>query len=212
MTVPLITRGKRSLLPTGGNTGRGTNPPAMSSLSTPFPAPSIHQQESYALSLSLSFIPLLFSVPSFPDTLQLRTERLITCTQTAPAWVVALLGGSTTSHVYETSYVSPTAKSVTMCSTNLTWNNVLSVREIVVYKPSTASSTSGHERTQLNQYAEITALCGGIKKVKAKIEEASVERFEQNAQRGREGFKTVLEMSRRVFGEEREEQRKAQLA
>ncbi|MCJ1266918.1 hypothetical protein MMC22_006803 [Lobaria immixta] len=147
-----------------------------------------------------------------PSTGILRTERLITCTQTAPAWVLALLGGSTTSHVYETSYVSPTAKSVTMCSTNLTWNNVLSVRETVVYKPDTTSSTPGHERTQLNQYAEITALCGGIKKVKSKIEEASVERFEQNAQRGREGFEVVLEMSRRVFGEEREQQRKAKLA
>lgn len=147
-----------------------------------------------------------------PSTGILRTERLITCTQTAPAWVLALLGGSTTSHVYETSYVSPTAKSVTMCSTNLTWNNVLSVRETVVYKPDTTSSTPGHERTQLNQYAEITALCGGIKKVKSKIEEASIERFEQNAQRGREGFEAVLEMSRRVFGEEREQQRKAKLA
>lgn len=48
--------------------------------------------------------------------------------------------------------------------------------------------------------------------MKSKIEEASVERFEQNAQRGREGFETVLEMSRRVFGEEREQQRKTQLA
>lgn len=163
-----------------------------------------------------SFLPFPHSIrllasPS-ADSLQLRTERLITCTQTAPAWVLALLGGSTTSHVYETSYVSPSAKSVTMCSTNLTWNNVLSVRETVVYKPDTTSSKSGPERTQLNQYAEITALCGGIKKVKSKIEEASVERFEQNAQRGREGFEAVLEMSRRVFGEEREQQRKAQLA
>ena len=98
-----------------------------------------------------------------------------------------------------------------MCSTNLTWNNVLSVRETVVYKPYTDISTSGHERTQLNQYAEITALCGGIKKIKTKIEEASIERFEQNAKRGREGFEAVLEMSRRVFGEEKEQQRRSQL-
>lgn len=98
-----------------------------------------------------------------------------------------------------------------MCSTNLTWSTVLSVRETVVYKPNTDISTSGHERTQLNQYAEITALCGGIKKIKTKIEEASIERFEQNAKRGREGFEAVLEMSRRVFGEEKEQQRRSQL-
>lgn len=138
---------------------------------------------------------------------QLRTERLITCAQTAPAWVVALLGGSTTSHVYETSYVSPITKNVTMCSTNLTWSKILSVRETVVYTPDTNSSTPGHERTQLKQHAEITALCGGIKKVKAKIEEASLERFGQNAQRGREGLEAVLEMSRRAFREEKLQQR-----
>lgn len=203
MTARLTTRGKRSPLPTGGNIVRGTNPLVMSSPLTHSLASLIQRQESCVF-----LSPSLLS----SDTLQLRTERLITCTQTAPAWFLALLGGSTTSHVYETSYVSPTAKSVTMCSTNLTWNNVLSVRETVVYKPDTTSSTPGHERTQLNQYAEITALCGGIKKVKSKIEEASVERFEQNAQRGREGFEAVLEMSRRVFGEEREQQRKAKLA
>lgn len=90
-----------------------------------------------------------------------------------------------------------------MCSTNLTWNNVLNVQETVIYKPDTDISTPGHERTQLNQYAEISALCGGIKQVKRTIEDASVERFGQNAQRGREGFEAVLEMSRRVFGEEK---------
>lgn len=99
-----------------------------------------------------------------------------------------------------------------MCSTNLTWSNILSVRETVVYKPDASSSTPGHERTQLSQHAEISALCGGIKKVKAKIEDASIERFGQNAQRGREGFEAVLEMSRRVFGEEKEQQRKEQTA
>ena len=143
---------------------------------------------------------------------QLRTERLITCTQTAPAWVVALLGGSTTSHVYETSYVSPITKNVTMCSTNLTWSKILSVRETVVYTPDTTSSTPGHERTQLKQHAEITALCGGIKKVKAKIEEASLERFGQNAQRGREGLEAVLEMSRGAFREEKSQQRRLGMA
>lgn len=146
-----------------------------------------------------------------PTTGILRTERLITCTQTAPAWVLTLLGGHPTSHVYETSYVDPAAKRVTMCSTNLTWSNILSCRETVVYEPlvsSASSSVPGHERTQFKQNAEITALCGGWQKIRTKIEEASVERFGQNAQRGREGFEHVLEMSRRVFGEEREGQRK----
>lgn len=136
-----------------------------------------------------------------PATGILRTERLITCHQTAPAWVVALLGGSTTSHVYEVSYVDAAAKQVRMTSTNLSWSNVLSVRETVVYRPDRADPEN---KTEFSQDATITALCGGWQKVKAKIEEASVERFRENAKRGREGFEAVLEMSRRVFAEQKE--------
>ncbi|KAL9006421.1 MAG: hypothetical protein Q9188_000826 [Gyalolechia gomerana] len=142
-----------------------------------------------------------------PVTGILRTERLITCNQSAPAWVVSLLGGSNTSHVYETSYVSPSEKRVTMCSTNLTWSNILSVRETVTYQPDLTASSPGQERTQFTQDAKITALCGGWQKIRTKIEEASVERFSENARRGREGFEAVLEMSRRVFGEEKERER-----
>ncbi|KAL8711292.1 MAG: hypothetical protein Q9220_004189 [cf. Caloplaca sp. 1 TL-2023] len=144
-----------------------------------------------------------------PATGILRTERLITCNQQAPAWVVSLLGGSSTSHVHETSYVSPAEKRVTMCSTNLTWANILRVRETVIYQPDLSASSPGHERTQFKQDAKITAVCGGWQKIRTKIEEASVERFSENARRGREGFEAVLEMSRRVFGEERERERAA---
>ncbi|KAL8953803.1 MAG: hypothetical protein Q9222_000368 [Ikaeria aurantiellina] len=144
-----------------------------------------------------------------PATGILRTERLITCNQQAPAWVVSLLGGSNTSHVYETSYVSPAEKRVTMCSTNLTWANILRVRETVIYQPDLDASSPGHERTQFKQDAKITAVCGGWQKIRTKIEEASVERFSENARRGREGFEAVLEMSRRVFGEEREREKAA---
>lgn len=130
----------------------------------------------------------------------LRTERLITCNQSVPQWVLSLFGGSPTSHVYEISYVDPMSKKVTMCSTNLTWSNVLNVQETVIYRPSLSKSNT----TEFSQEAKITALCGGWQKIKNKVEEASVERFSQNALRGREGFEAVLEMSRRVFSEQRE--------
>lgn len=93
-----------------------------------------------------------------------------------------------------------------MCSTNLTWSNVLNVQETVVYRPSPSNLQSA---TEFSQEAKITALCGGWQKIKNKVEEASVERFSQNASRGREGFESVLEMSRRVFGEQRENERKS---
>ncbi|WEW55587.1 Phospholipid metabolism protein [Emydomyces testavorans] len=131
----------------------------------------------------------------------LRTERLITCNQSAPQWVLRLFGGSSTSHVHEISYVDPIAKKVTMCSTNLTWSNVLNVRETVIYQPSQLRPTS---KTDFRQDAQITAVCGGWQKVKNKIEDFSVETFSQNAKKGREGFEAVLEMSRRVFREQKE--------
>lgn len=144
-----------------------------------------------------------------PATGILRTERLITCKQNAPQWILAILGGDTTSLVYEVSYVDPQTKKVTMCSTNLTWANLLQCRETVVYQP---SSDNPSAKTEFKQQAQIIALCGGWQKIKFKIEEASVERFRENAARGREGFEAVLEMSRRVFSEERERMQTGQLA
>jgi PRELI-like family len=126
---------------------------------------------------------------------------LITCQQSAPKWLNAFLGGSDTSIVYETSYVDPAAKKVTMCSLNLTWNDLLSVRETVTYTP---DPQAPNERTKFNQRAEITALCGGWQNIKNKIEQFTVERFKQNAQRGKEGFEMVLERARQVFHEERQ--------
>jgi len=136
-----------------------------------------------------------------PPTGILRTERLITCQQSAPQWVVSLLGGNTTSHVFEVSYVDPESKKVTMCSTNMTWSNLINCRETVIYQ---RAQSDPQGKTDFTQEAKIFAFCGGLQKIRTKIEEASVERFRENAARGREGFEHVLEMSRRVFGEQRE--------
>jgi len=88
-----------------------------------------------------------------------------------------------------------------MVSTNLTWAEVINVGEAVVYRP---SPTSPENKTQLVQRAEITALCGGWQRIKNKIEDLSIDGFQKNAIKGREGFKQVLEMSRRAFAEQRE--------
>jgi len=78
------------------------------------------------------------------------------------------------------------------------------LRETVVYKPAPGALNS---RTQFHQNAKITALCGGWQKVKNSIEQFTVDRFQQNALRGREGFEMVLDMSRKVFAQEREMRR-----
>ncbi|KAI5296555.1 hypothetical protein KEM52_000250 [Ascosphaera acerosa] len=139
----------------------------------------------------------------------LRTERLITCKQTAPQWVLSLFGGSDVSHVYEVSRVDPASKTVTMSSQNLTWANVLRVHETVTYSPEARYSDS---RTTFRQEARITALAGGWAKIKNRVEELSVDVFSQNAKKGREGFEAVLEMSRRVFGEQRQKERELEMS
>ncbi|KAF2771291.1 MSF1-domain-containing protein [Teratosphaeria nubilosa] len=137
-----------------------------------------------------------------PATKILRSERLITCKQNAPQWIQTLLGGGDVSHVYEVSYVDPVAKKVTMCSQNMTWSELISVQEKVVYRP-------GKEgRTVFEQSARIVALCGGWQRIRNKIEEFSVERFGQNADKGRRGFERVLAISREAFQEQREQVRR----
>lgn len=147
------------------------------------------------------------SLISFPSSAQmltskkLRTERLITCKQSAPKWLASLMGGTDVSQVFETSYVDPESKKVTMTSQNITFSNVISCRETVVYQPLSAT------KTQFVQSAKIVALCGGWQKVKNAVEEATVTRFAENATKGKQGFESVLEMSRRVFGEEKQRQK-----
>jgi len=135
----------------------------------------------------------------------LRTERLITCRQSAPEWLSRLLGGTEESQVLETSYVDPAKRTVTMVSANLTFSNLINVEETVVYRP------AGADRTQFSQVAKITALCGGWQRIKNSIEDTLVARFGENAAKGKEGFECVLAMSRRVFAEERERERSRML-
>ncbi|KAI1490260.1 MSF1-domain-containing protein [Biscogniauxia mediterranea] len=136
-----------------------------------------------------------------PATGILRTERLITCKQSAPDWLKSIIGGMETSQVFETSYVNPAEKTVTMVSQNITWANLVNVQETVVYKPLSAG------QTQFVQDARITAMCGGWQRIKNSIEDSLVTRFKENALKGKEGFECVLAMSRRVFAEEREREK-----
>ncbi|KAK0727034.1 PRELI-like family-domain-containing protein [Lasiosphaeria miniovina] len=138
-----------------------------------------------------------------PATGILRTERLITCKQSAPDWLKSVMGGcmADESHVFETSYVDPATRTVTMVSANLTWSNLINVEETVVYRP------LNEHQTQFKQEAKITALCGGWQRIKNNIEDSLVKRFRENAIKGKEGFEAVLEMSRRVFAEEREREK-----
>lgn len=70
-----------------------------------------------------------------PTTKILHTERLLTCSQNAPAFISKLLGGENVSHVYEKSWVDPISKKITLVSRNLTFSNLMTVEETCTYTP-----------------------------------------------------------------------------
>lgn len=84
---------------------------------------------------------------------------------------------------------------------NMTMSDLLNVRETCIYQPVASLPDT---KTAFTQRAEITALCGGWQKIKNSIEQFTVERFQQNAAKGKEGFEMVLERARQVFQEQRE--------
>ncbi|TGZ84705.1 MSF1-domain-containing protein [Ascodesmis nigricans] len=126
----------------------------------------------------------------------LRTERLITCKQNVPRWLMKLVG-SEVSYVREVSEVDPINQTVVMRSTNLTGSSLLSVQETVIYAPHPEAPM---DKTLFTQDAQITAY-GAFTRLCNTIEDWSVERFGQNAQKGRIGFEAVLEMSKKAFGD-----------
>jgi len=132
-----------------------------------------------------------------PSTGILITERLITCKQSVPKWLLRLIGGTEVSYVHEISEVSRENQTVTMRSTNLTCANILSVQETVIYSP---DKNHPETKTNFSQHAQITAY-GAFSRICNTIEDWSVERFDQNAKKGREGFENVLRMSREAFSE-----------
>ena len=123
----------------------------------------------------------------------LRTERLITCQQSAPRWIKKLTGGDV-SYVREVSEVNPGRHSLVMHSTNLTFSNYISVHETVSYVPDHRMPECN---TLFRQEATIRASFkhdrGIALKVAKKLEDFSFDRFMQNAQLGRIGFESVLE-------------------
>lgn len=131
-----------------------------------------------------------------PATGILRSERLITCKQNAPKWLLRFVGAEV-SYVREVSEVDVNKRTVTLRSVNLTGSNILSVQETVVYSP---HPESPREKTLFTQDAQITAY-GAFSRLCNAVEDWSVERFGQNAQRGRLGFEAVLEMSTKAFRE-----------
>ncbi|KAI5784559.1 PRELI-like family-domain-containing protein [Geopyxis carbonaria] len=129
----------------------------------------------------------------------LRSERLITCKQSAPRWLMKFVGAEV-SYVREISEVDPANQTIISRSTNLSGSTILSVQETVIYSPHPDDPA---HRTLFTQDARITAY-GAFSRLCSAVEDWSVERFGQNAKRGRLGFEAVLEMSAKAFRDMKE--------
>ncbi|KAF9296808.1 hypothetical protein BGZ74_010153 [Mortierella antarctica] len=123
-----------------------------------------------------------------PETGVLRTERLLTCNQNAPALVLKFLGGSTLSYVRETSELDPKTKKLTMKTQNLSMCNVLTINETITYTVNPQDESS----TMFKQEAQILA-GSALSRFSSYIEDFCLTRFRDNAAVGRAGFEMVLE-------------------
>lgn len=118
----------------------------------------------------------------------LKTERLIACKQPIPKWLRVIVGGDEFSFVREVSEVDLNTRTLLMRSANMTMSHLLLVNETVTYTPDPVLANS----TIFKQEAEITAFLP-FSRICNKIEEWSVERFDQNASIGKRGFEGVLQ-------------------
>ncbi|ODV85838.1 hypothetical protein CANARDRAFT_7201 [[Candida] arabinofermentans NRRL YB-2248] len=122
-----------------------------------------------------------------PESQKLVTERLITCKQPIPSWLSFIVGGDNKSFIREISTVDRLTKTVVMRSCNMTMCKLLKVYETVTYTqdPLDLNKTKFEQTAEITAYASLRRLCD-------RIEDWSVERFGQNASKGKQGFDSVL--------------------
>ena len=124
----------------------------------------------------------------------MRTERLITCKQNVPSWVLAMTGGDGVSYVREISEVDPKSKSIILKSVNLTCSNLLRINETCSYTPSPVKP----DETVFRSSSKIRAFTY-VRPISNKIEDWSADTILSNAQRGKKGFESVLAQTQTTF-------------
>lgn len=109
------------------------------------------------------------------------------------------MGATEDSYVREVSEVHYKDQTLTLLSTNLTFSNIMSVQETVRYLPHPSSPTN---KTLFKQDAKITAYGALSRWANAMMEDFTIDRFKQNAARGKLGFESVLaNIPQGIFGE-----------
>ncbi|CAC5413128.1 PRELI domain containing protein 3B-like [Mytilus californianus] len=115
----------------------------------------------------------------------LKTHRLMTTQWGLPNWAKKILGQDENAYGSEHSEVDPKAKTMTLKSKNLTWCNLVTIDEKLVYAPHPEDSS----KTHLKQEAVVN-----IKGVplSSYLENMITQNINNNAQKGREGLEWVV--------------------
>lgn len=129
-----------------------------------------------------------------PSTGNLLTERLLSCKQNVPDFILKIIGGQNCSVVYEKSVVDLNGRKLVLKSTNLTYSHLMTVEETCTYE---AFSEKLEERlkdkewTKFTQSARIRSF-SAWNYLRDSLEDFSINRFQANAQKGRAALEVVL--------------------
>lgn len=121
-----------------------------------------------------------------PATGNLYTERLLSCKQNVPEFILKLVGGQNSSIVYEKSVVDLKGRKLVLKSTNLTYSHLLTVEETCTYE-----ANSPNDYTKFTQEARIRSF-SAWNYLRESLEDFSVNRFQANAHKGRAALENVL--------------------
>ena len=155
-----------------------------------------------------------------PKTGHLHTERLLSCKQNVPEFILKLVGGQNSSIVYEKSEVDLEGRRLVLKSTNLTFSHLMTVEETCIYEAIAETDTNQNTElqkgwTKFTQSANIRSF-SAWNYLRDSLEDFSINRFQANAHKGRAALesvlnglfndtKTLLKEQFRAFGEEVEQ-------
>lgn len=130
-----------------------------------------------------------------PQTGNLYTERILSCKQNAPEFLLKMVGGQNSSIVYERSVVDLEGRRLVLKSSNLTFAHLLTVEETCTYEAvnvPTPDSLQFEDCTKFTQTANIRSF-SAWNYLRDTLEDFSISRFQVNAQKGRAALENVLQ-------------------
>ncbi|KAI8920110.1 hypothetical protein PhCBS80983_g02966 [Powellomyces hirtus] len=126
-----------------------------------------------------------------PTTGVLRSERLVSVKQSAPALLRRLLPIPEVTYFREVSFLDPKRKSYKAISNNLSMRSIVDVEETCEFNAADPQSPDSGG-TVFKQRAEVNAL-GALSYAARLVEETAVSSFKANSWKGRQGLETVVD-------------------